>query len=216
MEFGHPAGTWPGDAPLERQWTARIGDGGGGVNLTRFCSSPHNGTHSDAPVHVDDAGGMSESLPLQPYLGPCRVVDAAKVSEPEIPAALALPALRAGNRRVLFRTRVGPLPDAFPRGFRGLSLGLAKRLAEGGVELVGTDAPSIDPFDSKGLRAHKALFAAGAVLLENLDLSDAPPGDYELAALPLKVRGLCAAPVRAVLRPRSREGPRRGRAATTL
>ena len=34
----------------------------------------------------------------------------------------------------------------------------------------------------------------------NLALADVMPGDYELIALPLKLRGLDAAPVRAVLR----------------
>jgi len=38
-------------------------------------------------------------------------------------------------------------------------------------------------------------------VLENLDLRAVPPGRYELVAPPLKVHGLDAAPVRAVLRP---------------
>jgi arylformamidase len=37
-------------------------------------------------------------------------------------------------------------------------------------------------------------------IVENLVLADVMPGDYELIALPLKLRGLDAAPVRAVLR----------------
>ena len=36
-------------------------------------------------------------------------------------------------------------------------------------------------------------------ILENLVLADVAPGDYELIALPLKLAGLDAAPVRAVL-----------------
>jgi arylformamidase len=37
-------------------------------------------------------------------------------------------------------------------------------------------------------------------IVENLVLADVKPGDYELIALPLKLWGLDAAPVRAVLR----------------
>jgi arylformamidase len=37
-------------------------------------------------------------------------------------------------------------------------------------------------------------------IVENLVLADVVPGDYELIALPLKLSGLDAAPVRAVLR----------------
>ena len=37
-------------------------------------------------------------------------------------------------------------------------------------------------------------------VLENLVLDDVAPGDYELIALPLKLTGADASPVRAVLR----------------
>ena len=36
--------------------------------------------------------------------------------------------------------------------------------------------------------------------MENLDLSEVPAGDYELIALPLRLAGAEASPVRAVLR----------------
>jgi len=38
-------------------------------------------------------------------------------------------------------------------------------------------------------------------VLEELDLSQVPPGRYELSALPLRLVGADASPVRAVLRP---------------
>jgi arylformamidase len=73
-------------------------------------------------------------------------------------------------------------------------------LDDAGVVLVGTDAPSVDPVDSTALPAHHALCDAGIVNLENLALADVPPGRYELMALPLRILGADAAPVRAVLR----------------
>jgi arylformamidase len=39
----------------------------------------------------------------------------------------------------------------------------------------------------------------GIVNLENLKLAGVPPGDYQLIALPLKLAGLDASPVRAIL-----------------
>jgi arylformamidase len=47
---------------------------------------------------------------------------------------------------------------------------------------------------------HRVLFQGGACILENLDLRQAMPGDYHLTAFPLRLAGLDAAPVRAVLR----------------
>jgi arylformamidase len=197
MEFGALAGTFPGDAPFRMEWTGRIGDGQWAVNLTKFSSSPHNGTHSDAPIHVLEGGAASEALDPDAYVGPCVVVDATKAKQSALPSSLVE---TVRSPRVLFRTRGQPHGEAFPASFKGLSTELANTLARQKVRLVGTDAPSMDAFDSKGLPAHKALFGAGAHVLENLDLSQAAPGAYELFALPMKVRGLCAAPVRALLR----------------
>jgi len=62
------------------------------------------------------------------------------------------------------------------------------------------DSPSLDPQASKTMDAHKAVLAADMRVLEGLVLDDVPPGRYELIALPLKLAGLDASPVRAVLR----------------
>ena len=88
----------------------------------------------------------------------------------------------------------------FPESFTALSPALAEHLAGAGTLLVGLDTPSVDPFDSKHLAAHHALFRNGVANLEGLVLDDVPPGLYELIALPLRLAGLDASPVRAVLR----------------
>jgi arylformamidase len=73
-------------------------------------------------------------------------------------------------------------------------------LASLGVRLVGIDAQSVDPAESKTLESHKQLLAHDLRVLENLVLDDIEAGDYELIALPLKLVDACASPVRAVLR----------------
>ena len=73
-------------------------------------------------------------------------------------------------------------------------------LASLGVKLVGIDAQSVDPADSKTLDSHRQLLARDMRVLENLVLDDVDAGDYELIALPLKLTQACASPVRAVLR----------------
>jgi arylformamidase len=73
-------------------------------------------------------------------------------------------------------------------------------LASLGVTLVGIDTPSVDPADSKTLDSHQQLLRHDMRVLENLVLDDVAPGDYELIALPLKMTGADASPVRAILR----------------
>jgi arylformamidase len=84
-------------------------------------------------------------------------------------------------------------------GKASLSPLAAIRLAERGAMLVGTDAASIDPEDAEDLPAHRALLERGIALLEDLDLTGVPDGDYELIALPLRFDNLDASPVRAIL-----------------
>ncbi|NBV51022.1 hypothetical protein EBR78_07375 [bacterium] len=67
------------------------------------------------------------------------------------------------------------------------------------VVLVGIDTPSIDLFDSKDLSTHHATVRLGISILEGVVLKDVPEGVYHLMALPLKIKGGDASPVRAVL-----------------
>ncbi len=69
-----------------------------------------------------------------------------------------------------------------------------------GVVLIGIDTPSVDPFDSKTLDAHRALLKYGIVNVEGLILEHVPDGVYEFIGLPLKLVGFDASPIRAVLR----------------
>ena len=68
------------------------------------------------------------------------------------------------------------------------------------VLLVGIDTPSVDLFTATDLPAHEALARHEMLVLEGLDLSGVPEGLYELVALPLRLAGFEASPVRAVLR----------------
>ncbi len=191
---------WPGDTAfsIAPRWT--IGEGGSPVNVARFTTTTHAGTHADAPLHYDPAGADAAALDLTPYLGPCRVVDArgagAVVTAEFLQARLA----DAPPPRVLLRTFA-----AFPRhdwddAFTAVSAEAVRWLAGRGVVLIGVDSPSLDPQVSKTMDAHHAVRAAGLRILEGLVLDDVLPGDYELIALPLPLAGLDASPVRAVLR----------------
>ncbi len=101
---------------------------------------------------------------------------------------------------MLFRTFDRFPADAWPDAFVPIDAGAIAALAAADVRLVGIDSPSLDPQDSKTMDANRAVLAADMRVLEGSVLDDVPPGDYELIALPLKLAGLDASPVRAVLR----------------
>jgi arylformamidase len=188
---------WPGDTPFEARLAWSIA-AGASVNVAAVSTTLHLGAHADAPFHTEPRGEGVGDLPLERYLGPCRVVKvpAAPLIEPRHVEGIDL----ASPRRLLFRSDSVRDRRSFPARFTALSPELAALLGERGVLLVGMDTPSVDPFESKDLAAHHALARGGVAILESLLLDGVPEGTYELIALPLKLAGLDASPVRAVLR----------------
>jgi arylformamidase len=189
---------WPGDVPFSCGWTCRIAEGAA-INLSSIGGSPHVGTHADAPLHVHEGWDASDALPLDAFLGDALVLDVGDSADGPVRLSANDPRLR-GVHRLLLRTGRSIANGTFPAGWPSLDPTTAVALAAGGLRLLGVDAPSVDDRESKTLAVHHALFAGGAYVLENLDLRDVNPGRYELVALPQRLRGLDAAPVRAILR----------------
>lgn len=185
---------WPGDQPVERSWTARLQEGDT-VNLSSLQLSVHAGTHADAPFHVREEGTHTEAFDLSVFVGPAHVVDVDGVEtiQPRHVREIEAP-------RILFKTAASQLSvDEWPESISSIHPDTISVLDDQGVRLIGTDAPSVDPLDSKTLPAHHALIDAGIVNIEGLSLAEVKPGPYSLLALPINLEDGDAAPVRAVL-----------------
>lgn len=192
------APVFPGDTPYQQHWAATIGPGCP-VNVSTLTLSPHVGAHADAPLHYDAAGAAIGAVPLEPYLGPCRVIHAIGKGALVTWAHLAH-AARGLPPRVLVRTYDRMPVDRWDAALAAYAPDTVEQLAQRGVQLIGIDTASIDPADSKTLDSHQAIRRHGLRVLENLVLDEVPEGDYELIALPLKLTTADASPVRAVLR----------------
>lgn len=190
---------WPGDTPFSCGWSATIADGAS-VNVSAFTTSPHVGTHADAPLHVRDDAAGADRLPLEAFFGPVMVVNLVRHAGVIERETLRAAGLERTPPRLLLRTDRSIAQGEFPGDWPTLSPTCAAELAADGLLLLGVDCPSVDTRHSKELAVHHALFDGGAFILENLDLTSVPAGAYDLAAPPLKIAGLDAAPVRAILR----------------
>lgn len=188
---------WPGDTPFEASPTWEIKDGCP-VHVSRMTMTTHLGAHTDAPSHYDPLGPTIDAVGLAPYLGPCRVIDCAGATLVR-PEHLA-DHLAGTPPRVLLRTYAAAPQQAWDAAFPAIAPETIALLASKGVVLIGTDAASLDPQEAKELRAHHAVRRHGMAILEGVVLDAVPPGDYELIALPLKLAGMDASPVRAILR----------------
>lgn len=188
---------FPGDEPYALKWTARLAPDCP-VNLSAITMSPHVGAHADAPLHYADGVASAAEVDLDAYLGPCRVIHAIGCG-PLIRIEHLEHAAEALPPRVLVRCNERANTVWNPE-FSAYAPETVEWLAARGVKLIGLDTPSVDPATSKTLDSHQQLLRLNLRVLENLVLDEVPEGDYELIALPLKLAGACASPVRAVLR----------------
>lgn len=188
---------WPGDSPLSREVLLELARGDA-VTLSTMRCSVHLGAHADAPSHYGRDGRSIEHQPLDRYIGPCQLMHinaprGVRIGVDHLTAPVTQP-------RLLLATGTFPDPEIWNDDFAALEPALVDHLHEQGVVLVGIDTPSVDLMSSKDLPAHARFLAHDMAILEGLVLRDVPAGVYELIALPLKLEGFDASPVRAVLR----------------
>ena len=194
---------WPGDTPFRYELIWRLSQTCA-VNVGALNTSTHNGTHADAPFHFTRKGETIDSVPLENYIGPAVVIDLGeKFSRTQPFVAIAdLEHARseiAETRRVLLKTNCFRDSRRFPDWIPVLKPAAIAWLRELRVVLLGVDLPSVDPIEAKVLANHYALTAGNIAIIESLELSEIEAGVYDFAALPLKVVGGDAAPVRALL-----------------
>jgi arylformamidase len=188
---------WPGDTPPSREVLLDMARGDI-LTLSTLRATVHLGAHADAPSHYGRDARMIEAQPLEIYLGPCQVVRIPVARGTRI-APAALPR-ELHTERLLVATGTYPDPKRFAEDFAAFDPATIDLLHERGVLLVGIDTPSVDLFSDKELLAHHRFLAHDMAILEGLVLEGVPEGEYELIALPLKLAGFDASPVRAVLR----------------
>src|SRR3972149_2539451 len=191
--------TYSGEPGPRRQFPKQLSKGDS-ANVSVLSLGSHTGTHVDAPSHFLDGAPGVDGLPLDALVGSAYVT--AFAGEGHIPAAdLAGLGTPSDCRRLLFKTRSGRFWDdtEFHRDFIALAPDAARALAERGLKLVGIDYLSIERDGPERYEAHETLLASGVVILEGLDLRQAPPGEYFLVCAPLNVVGAEGAPARVFL-----------------
>ena len=190
---------FPGDTPFSRRVALDIARGDR-ISLSALSSTLHLGAHADAPSHYHRDGATIDRQPLDLYVGPCHLLRVTVAPGRAVAVADLDGRLPEGTQRLVIATGSFPDPDRWCADFSALEPALVDWLGDRGVRLVVIDVPSVDPADSKDLPAHAACFRRGMAIIEGVVLDGVPEGRYDLIALPLRIEGADASPVRAVLR----------------
>jgi arylformamidase len=200
---------WPGDTPFHFELKWKMAEGAT-VNVGAINMGVHNGTHADAMFHFDESGDPIDRMPLEAYVGNAVVVDLTKLfvgigegldrTRPIGVGDLEVFSTSLDQApRLLLKTGVWKDSKVFPDWIPVIARDVSEWLRERKVKLLGLDLPSVDPIEAKKLTNHYALAAARIAIVESLDLSEVEAGIYHFSALPLKIAGGDAGPVRAIL-----------------
>lgn len=193
---------YEGDAPMKFEYLKDMRSGDP-LTLSVYSLGAHSGTHIDAPMHFVAGGASIDQVPLEPLIGPARVIDIPDSVQAIDAAELNRHEWR-GAQRVIFRTRSSlrgwMASPQFHRDFAYIAPDAAQLLADADVQMVGVDYISAEQFGSSEPLTHRILLGKGIPIVEGLALEGVSAGDYELIVLPMKVAGHEGAPARAVLR----------------
>jgi arylformamidase len=200
MEIRPDMPHWPGSVAPLCEWETRM-DRGEESDASRWTISAHQGTHVDAPSHFVPGAAGIEEVALETLCGPVVVVDVP--GDEPISAGHVRGLVPPGTERVLFRTTNstgGRLYREFDPGYVAVSGPAAAELVSAGARVVGIDYLSVECFGQPDFPAHHVLLGAGIPVIEGLDLSAVPAGEYTMTCLPIRLTGAEAAPARVVLR----------------
>ncbi|MGZ6249022.1 MAG: cyclase family protein [Syntrophales bacterium] len=192
---------WPGDPPVSIERVREM-DKGDTVNLSKITMGAHSGTHVDAPVHfIKGAEGVDQLL-FDSLMGPARVIeiaDADTIREEDITDYR----IKKGER-ILLRTQNSIKKilyrDVFTEDFVYLEKSAAEFLVSRGIKTLGVDYLSVGGYKKNGPDVHRLLLGAGILIIEGLDLSETPPGLYNMICLPMKILDSDGAPARVILK----------------
>lgn len=179
-----------------------------GRESRKIVIGTHCGTHADAPRHFIPGGTTIDQLPLEPFVGPATVVDftdAKPLQEMGISDFEKHVGDRHINRLIMrfdWSDHWGTSKYYSEQPY--ISEDAARWLVERGVRLLGMDTPQADsPKNGRGSErdapVHKILLGAGLIKLEYLtNLRALGVDEFELIALPLKIREADGSPVRCI------------------
>jgi arylformamidase len=191
---------WPGDTAFHYELKWKMAEGAT-VNVGAVTMGVHNGSHADAPFHFEEGAKTIEQMSLETFLGEAVVVDLTAKFETDRSLQITIGDLESSAEapRLLLKTGVWRDSKIFPEWIPVIAPDVAEWLGKRKVKLLGLDLPSVDSIDAKIMTNHHALAAAGVAIVESLDLSTVEAGIYHFSALPLRITGGDAAPVRAIL-----------------
>lgn len=170
-----------------------------GYNVSRLNLGTHTGTHIDAPRHFFEDGTAVDSIPIEKLIGMAKVffIDKCSIDYDDIKELNI-----EKHDKIIFKTINSKIieDDEFHKDFTALTEEAAEFLAKREIDMVGIDYMSIESFYSEDGKVHNILLSNNIVIIEYLDLREIEVGEYEIIALPMRIKDGDGSPARVILK----------------
>lgn len=175
-----------------------------GVQVIKFTSLTHSGTHLDMPTHFFKNSKTTDTVGLEIFFGNGVVIDCSNYHRKE-----EIPPSHLKNHEieiskadfVLIYTgwdRYWGSPEYFDH-FPVISTEAVKYLTSFKLKGIGLDVASLDAIDSLEYPNHNIILGIDMIIIENLtNLKDLAGRTFKFSAFPLKIKDGDGSPVRAV------------------
>lgn len=199
--LGQGMSCYPGTPPPDSLPLCTIAEHG--FNERQLTFSSHTGTHIDFPLHIFPDGKSLDGFSAEQFIGSAAVIDVSGHCGSLITGDLLRPYAELAERSefLLIRSGWGRYwgTEAYLSGYPVLDLEAAGWLAQFALKGIGVDMISVDAADSAALPVHRIFLEKNIVIIENLDIPEELAGRrFLFCALPLKLEGAEASPVRAI------------------
>lgn len=187
---------YPGD-PAYRSSVVCSLELGHTFNLHEEHLGNHTGTHIDFPAHVIPGGKTSDDFELCSLMGEGIIVEA-----PQDQASISASFIESLNIKkndiVFFKTTNSNLSKHQPYTdqYVYLEKEAAQALINKGVRIVGIDYISIDGPHEHHLPTHHIILSHDILIVEGLELVNAPLGRCKIIIAPLKIEAKDGLPAR--------------------
>lgn len=174
-----------------------------GYGMSEFAFWNHLGTHIDAPTHFYGEGQSLDRFAIEQFVKRVVTVDCQQlpaINSQHLSECLAH--YRPGDAVLLLtgQYQYWGTPRYF-EPFPVLTADGAEWLVNRRVEMILVDAPSVDPVTTETYAIHRVLLQAPLLIVENLAYQPGLPTEFEIIALPLKVKDSNGSPARVIARP---------------
>ncbi|NER15022.1 cyclase family protein [Leptobacterium flavescens] len=194
-------------------------------SANNFATAEHGGTHIDAPIHFAENRQSVDEIPLEKLIGSAIKIDVSAQAKNNPDYLISIEDFKNWEAKhnsqipdgsiVLLQTGYSEFypdkvkylgtdqrgPDALKLlHFPGLDPEAAEWLVNNRkINAIGIDTPSIDYGQSEFFKSHVSLMTQDIPAFENLtNLNKLPENDFQVIALPIKIKGGSGGPLRIV------------------